>query len=84
MILSRYLKHLFKGAVTLCDLSRDEFILKIAASLSETLHGTTFLSFLSRNLGRGWDLILNSEFLLVAQQKCCETGCKRNVTLCNG
>ena len=39
---------------------------------------------LSRNLSRSWDLILNSEFLLAAQEKCCETGYKRDVTLCNG
>ena len=38
---------------------------------------------LSRNLSKGWDLFLNSEFLLAAQQKYCETSCKRDVTLCN-
>ena len=29
-------------------------------------------------------LFSNGEFLLVAQQKHCETSCKRDVTLCNG
>ena len=39
---------------------------------------------LSRNLSRGWKLFLNSEFLLAARQKYCETSCKRDVTLCSG
>ena len=39
---------------------------------------------LACNLGRGWDLFFNGEFLLVAQQKYYKTSCQRDVTLSNG
>ena len=32
-------------------------------------------------MGRDWEVFSNSEFLLAAQQKYCETSCKSDVTL---
>ena len=80
-----------KGAVTLCNLfcnlSRNEFILSIRVAWSGMLHCATFLATclaIVFDVEWNWKLFSNGEFLLVAQQKHCETSCKRDVTLCNG
>ncbi len=59
-------------------MSRDVTLCNVFCNLSRNSDSRAMLGWVI-----DWELFSNSEFLLAAQQKYCETSCKSGITLCN-